>query len=592
MLEYASDTLLDPLFTERCVTQVPDNYKAGDRVLLRDSRSDDPKRYKIFKVLGHGEYKLSRNGKSDGKVYREKDLLEDPTYAGGRQSRKILPPARTAKRKSPRVYRLPPSPPESGSQALLEDPTGHEGGSLSVQGSDGTTQKDVKRFEPGLSGLSDCSTVNGDDDKLPETLSREDLSKFEPSTYSMRIGVHEASLDVINVGEERRKAREERVEAVELQGTDPKSYKIYGALGDNRYKLSKKRSPNGKVYRAEDFLDNKPLQAIGGLWKASGANPKAIDEQAKAIEEHVKGREERAKAVEVDMKSHKRGDVHGSLAKPLKLEREEIEPNVFDGEISGGSLKMPFIKTETENGLQDLARDTRIATGPGTKHDWIDSLLSKPSVRGVFSHPLRQSPPKGTRRWSFKSPFSVFGLGECSLEREKTRVRWRCVCGRQMYDDFIELRPGAAADLEKWLNDSIRNHAVNRASNSSQDSTWRSSNASSEGVSGQRQTAGSDISLQPLSWTASRLPDSDKNAAVAIDVHLEKCWLLICGQPRKGPDSLLAQLDLSSKPSDRELFDGMRKFHSSLRDAFTLLPVLKGVQTIRFVQVNSEKSPL
>ena len=248
----------------------------------------------------------------------------------------------------------------------------------------------------------------------------------------------------------------------------------------------------------------------------------------------------------------------------------------------------PFSKIKSEDSLQDLAEDTTIATGPRTKHDWTDSLLSKLSVRGVFSQLLRQPPPTGTRRWSFNSPLSPFGLGKCLLEGGKTRVRWRCVCGRKMYDDFIELRPGAAADLEKWLNHSIRNHAVNRASNPSQDYTLRSSTSSSAGASRQQQTAGSDISLQPLSWTESMMPDSDKNEAVTIDVHLEKCWLLICGQPRRGPDSLLAQLDLSSKPSDKELFDGMKKFHSGLRDTFTLQPVLKGVQTIRFVQASFE----
>ena len=345
------------------------------------------------------------------------------------------------------------------------------------------------KFEP---GLSDRSHVTGDDDKLPETPSREKLSDFEPSTHYKKRGAHRAPSDLNDIIDEIRKAKLER---------------------------------------------------------------------RRAIREEAKARMELVKAIEVN-------------------------PNVFHDDFSVDGLEMPFTKTKTEDGLQDLAEDTTVATGSGTKHDWIDSLLSKLSVRRVLSQLLRQSPPTGTRRWSFKSTLSALGLGECLLEGGKTRVRWRCVCGRKMYDDFIELRPGAAADLEKWLNHSIRNHTVNHASNPSQDCTLRSSDASSAGVSGQRQTAGSDISLQPLSWTASTMPDSDKDGAVTIDVHLEKCWLLICGQPRRGPDSLLAQLDLSSKPSDKELFDGMRELHSSLRNTFTLQPVLKGVQIIRFVQAS------
>ena len=522
-----ADALLNLSFTEHCVTQVPSLYKVGDGVLLVGPRGVDPDPYRIYRVLGDGRYKLSRHGELNGKNHRAEDLREDPGHGDGRQSREVVRPA---KRENSRVYTSPNlKPKDSGRDVGLVASTGHQSGSLSVQGLDGTIQKDIMKWEPGLPGLSYRFHVTGDDDRSPETRSREELSEFEPDTHYKRIDNHGASMDVI---EERRKAGEEQAKAIEEAA-------------------------------------------------------KAREELAKARgEERRKAREERAIAFEVETNSHKRSDSNGSLVKPLKMEREEVDPNVFYGEISVGGLKMPFSKTQSEDGLRDLAGDTTGATGPETKHDWTESLLSKLTVRGVFSQLLHQSPPTGTRRWSFKSPLSAFGLGECSLEGGKTRVRWRCVCGRKMYDDFSELRPGAAADLEMWLNNSMRSHAANRASNPSQDYTLRSSNASSAGVSGQRQTAESDISLQPLSWTASTMPDSDKDGAVTIDVHLEKCWLLICGQPRRGPDSLLAQLDLSSKPSDKELFDGMKELHSSLRNTFTLQPVLKGVQTIRFVQAS------
>ena len=301
--------------------------------------------------------------------------------------------------------------------------------------------------------------------------------------------------------------------------------------------------------------------------------------------------EEYRKAIENESKSDEGSRAHVPLTKSIEEGWKPVYANrkaffAREGRRRAREEREKLIE-EREKLIEERG-DTTVATGPGKEYDWIDSLLSKLSVRGIFSQILPQSPPTGTRRWSFKSPLSALGLGECLLEGGKTRVRWRCVCGRKMYDDFIELRPGAAADLERLLNHSIRNHAANRASNPSQDYTLRSSNASSAGVSGQRQTAGSDISLQPLSWTASRMPDSDKDGAVTIDVHLEKCWLLICGQPRRGPDSLLAQLDLSSKPSDKELFDSLKELHSSLRNTFTLQPVLKGVRTIRFVQASFE----
>ena len=52
-------------------------YEVGQTVYHRGVRGVDPKPYKIYKVYSDGEYKLSRNGKSNGKVYKE-DLQTDP----------------------------------------------------------------------------------------------------------------------------------------------------------------------------------------------------------------------------------------------------------------------------------------------------------------------------------------------------------------------------------------------------------------------------------------------------------------------------------------------------------------------------------
>ncbi|KAI9875203.1 MAG: hypothetical protein M1830_008767 [Pleopsidium flavum] len=50
----------------------------------------------------------------------------------------------------------------------------------------------------------------------------------------------------------------------------------------------------------------------------------------------------------------------------------------------------------------------------------------------------------------------ALGLCESPLQRGKKRVRWRCRCGRQMYDDVRELRPGAAARYEAALNQRLK----------------------------------------------------------------------------------------------------------------------------------------
>ena len=46
-------------------------YKKGPRGV-------DPKPYTIYQVLGDGQYYLERNGKCDGKVYRQEILQREP----------------------------------------------------------------------------------------------------------------------------------------------------------------------------------------------------------------------------------------------------------------------------------------------------------------------------------------------------------------------------------------------------------------------------------------------------------------------------------------------------------------------------------
>ena len=53
-------------------------YKERDKVYLKVARGVDPRPYKIYKVLGDAQYKLSRDGKCDGKVYPQEDLRTVP----------------------------------------------------------------------------------------------------------------------------------------------------------------------------------------------------------------------------------------------------------------------------------------------------------------------------------------------------------------------------------------------------------------------------------------------------------------------------------------------------------------------------------
>ena len=276
---------------------------------------------------------------------------------------------------------------------------------------------------------------------------------------------------------------------------------------------------------------------------------------------------------------------------------DEVAVNVRPS-VKSSKVKKPASNLKSgEKKVQDVprgrARKNATATERSTELDHIKSSFSKSSEGAVLEEQNRaegdqlvhQNPLKEAEIWDFGTVLSMFRLGERPLGEGKTRVRWRCGCGRNMYDDFTELRSGAAAELEKWLNESMRNHALSGSSKTPQNASLRSAASPNASTSGHQQTAESDISLQSLASTANTLPGSYGTAAIALDIHLQKCWLLVCGKLQRGPDSLLTQLDLSSTPSDKKLFSDLRKSYSRRKSTWNVRPFLRDVKTIRFVQV-------
>lgn len=260
---------------------------------------------------------------------------------------------------------------------------------------------------------------------------------------------------------------------------------------------------------------------------------------------------------------------------------------IVSGDIDDTKL---LIDKTTRDAVQEQKQTPTTATEQSTEVDDAHSVLRRVSVAKVrekisaeSDRRMYQQSLKNAEVWSLKNVPSMFSLGERPLEKGKTRKRWRCACGRNMYDDFTELRSGAAAELEKWLNHSMRNHAVSDPLNPSSTATLRSFVSPNAPSSRHQQTAESDISLQRR---IDALGGYSGNAATTLDVHLEKCWLLVCGNSKRGPDCLLTQLDLSHTPSDNNLFIEMRKFYSNLRNSWNLRSLLRGVKTIRFVQVS------
>lgn len=209
-----------------------------------------------------------------------------------------------------------------------------------------------------------------------------------------------------------------------------------------------------------------------------------------------------------------------------------------------------------------------------------------------------------TMRAMILNGLRVVGLCEPLLEEGKSRVRWKCVstlegwtpnhlcidpiqqcCGRSLIDDFIERRPGAARDLEKWLNKSA---AAGSGSGSGQGqrsaTTLPARIESSIIVTGSPQPWSVDTSLEAPTRVFEPSPRRRIDDSIFINGDPESHWLLVCARSQGRPTSL-TQLDLCRTSSDKELFQELKLTYMSLKSKWARLFSFKKVQSIRFVQV-------
>lgn len=154
-----------------------------------------------------------------------------------------------------------------------------------------------------------------------------------------------------------------------------------------------------------------------------------------------------------------------------------------------------------------------------------------------------------------------------------------------MYDDFIELRPGAAEKMKAALD------APNHQRSSGPDLT--SSNHPSPGQSsGRVPTGGSATPLAGLPSANNHLsappydprPMHSRSASTTITCGPESRWLLVCAQAWQRPASLL-HLNVCSTTSDQQLFTELSELYMSLKKAWWHRLSLKAVRSIRYVQV-------
>ncbi|KAK3071455.1 hypothetical protein LTR53_008595 [Teratosphaeriaceae sp. CCFEE 6253] len=180
---------------------------------------------------------------------------------------------------------------------------------------------------------------------------------------------------------------------------------------------------------------------------------------------------------------------------------------------------------------------------------------------------------------------------EPDLEPGKVRVRWTCACGQQLYDDYIEKRPGAARELEAYLNrPRMHTDSAPTTPASAQSSRVFSPNASfatlpstntslsSNGLSRGTTPGGKGDAKPPRTFTA--LP-----AYLPYTFAPEPPWLLTCAnEDRHTPK--LAHLDMHPQKirSDRDLALALREHYFRVNRRWWRTLRLRGLTSIAFVQ--------
>ncbi|KAF1811209.1 hypothetical protein P152DRAFT_376035, partial [Eremomyces bilateralis CBS 781.70] len=179
----------------------------------------------------------------------------------------------------------------------------------------------------------------------------------------------------------------------------------------------------------------------------------------------------------------------------------------------------------------------------------------------------------------------------------QVRIRWTCKCGEELYDDFIEVRPGAAAELEAKLK-SIGTRTLPTTSHTSQASPGSSNSSSpiSASSSAFNSVPSSATSIGSLSSFPSNLntPTSNRPKPNLSSNRRPRylpyppttpLWLLTCANEGKWTPKV-THLDVHPAliRSDRDLALALRDHYARLHHRWPKALKLRGLSSIHFVQ--------
>ncbi|KAG4412662.1 hypothetical protein IFR04_014203 [Cadophora malorum] len=171
---------------------------------------------------------------------------------------------------------------------------------------------------------------------------------------------------------------------------------------------------------------------------------------------------------------------------------------------------------------------------------------------------------------------------ETQVPAEMSRVKWKCSCGVSMYDDFIELRQGAAERLANSLNEDYEN---TRSKLSGHPSNSLHGTFKSFCIAAFKPflTLSGFKSDQPgLPHHEMHILPGDSNSEGIKSILPDPLWLLLCHDEGLYA-SKLAQLKVDDCESDQKLFSALRNEYTALRGKWRSKISFRTLKDIKFV---------
>ena len=177
-------------------------------------------------------------------------------------------------------------------------------------------------------------------------------------------------------------------------------------------------------------------------------------------------------------------------------------------------------------------------------------------------------------------------LFEPPVEPGKQRIRWRCKCGYQSYDDFEELAPGGIDEWKVFLRQYFDNSSGPRGN-------------------GRQSSFQGPTSLVTRFFQTRRNRDEDEepsgnsnNLTLPISMSNSQRWsnhaeiYILLAFPYRRYGSRLSQPNIHNRNSDRAFFQLLRTSYASTRSRLERLLSLKTIKSVEFAQLELYESGL